>query len=142
MFVLAVWPWSVAPPPLLAAGCSIGSCNEDATMKVVIWKAVDAARPATLATAIEQGFQWYMPGVCGVGKCPPAAAAVAPAKPKAKVKRRRKTPLKWTPELATEMAKLRKTGLVWRLVGKRFGVSSVRAYQIVRQGVQRKVVAK
>ena len=111
-------------------------------MKVVIWKAVEDVRPATLATAIEQGFQWYMPGVCGVGKCPPAAAAVAPAKVKAKVKRRRKTPLKWTPELANEMAKLRKTGLVWRLVGKRYGVSSVRAYQIVRQGVARKVVAK
>jgi hypothetical protein len=142
MFLVAVWPWSVAPPPLLAAGCSIGFCNEDATMKVVIWKAVEDVRPATLATAIEQGFQWYMPGVCGVGKCPPAAAA-APVKVKAKVKkRRRKTPLPWTPKLAQEMADLRKTGLVWRLVGKRYGVSSVRAYQIVRQGVQRKVVAK
>ena len=77
-----------------------------------------------------------------MGKCPPAAAA-APVKVKAKVKkRRRKTPLPWTPKLAQEMADLRKTGLVWRLVGKRYGVSSVRAYQIVRQGVQRKVVAK
>lgn len=52
------------------------------------------------------------------------------------VKRRRRTraPLKVTPQIVKEMTDLRAKGKVWRVIGKRYGVSGTRAWQIVTNG--------
>lgn len=52
------------------------------------------------------------------------------------VRRRRRTraPLKVTPQIVKEMTELRAKGKVWRVIGKRYGVSGTRAWQIVTNG--------
>lgn len=52
------------------------------------------------------------------------------------VRRRRRTraPLKVTPQIVKEMTDLRAQGKVWRVIGKRYGVSGTRAWQIVTSG--------
>lgn len=49
-------------------------------------------------------------------------------------RRRTRAPLKVTPQVLKEMTDLRAKGKVWRVIGKRFGVSGTRAWQIVTNG--------
>lgn len=49
-------------------------------------------------------------------------------------RRRTRAPLKVTPQIVKEMTDLRAKGKVWRVIGKRYGVSGTRAWQIVTNG--------
>jgi hypothetical protein len=107
-------------------------------MRFLVSKVVDAADASRLHGLLKQGFTiaaWE-------GSVPADAASNGTSSPsrgegKKRVARRRRVraPQKATPEMRAEMTALRKSGKIWRVIGRRFGVSASRAWQIVNKGV-------
>ena len=102
-------------------------------MKFVVSKVIEASDSAAdLAGLLAQGFKIETLGQHAANP----ANAVAARATGIRRKRRRRAPMKVTPALVREIAALRKKGLVWRIIGKRFGVSAGRAWQIANTEVK------
>lgn len=106
-------------------------------MKFLVYKQVDTNDAGELAGYMDAGFTVQRIKKVNAGE---PMRAIRKAEGGVAVKRRRRrrktrTPLKVTPELVQQMTALREKGLIWRIVGKRFGVSGTRAWQICKQGV-------
>lgn len=98
-------------------------------MEFLVYKQVKTDSAADLGQYMDMGFS--------VQRVRPISA-VAPAKDAPakgiRRRRRRRKHLKITPELVKQMTSLREKGMLYRIIGRRFGVTGARAWQIVRQG--------
>lgn len=98
-------------------------------MKFLAYKIVETDNAAELAALMDAGFS--------VQRMRTVSAVAAPKKSdgaeKKRRRRRRRTPMKVTPALVKQMSELRAKGLTYRIIGKRFGVTDGRAWQIVNQ---------
>lgn len=100
-------------------------------MKFLAFKIVETSDATKLGAYMDLGFT--VQRIQGVNATAPATVAKSAIKPVRRRRRRRKAPNKITPQLVNEMRELRKKGLVYRVIGRRFGVSGSRACQIVNQ---------
>lgn len=99
-------------------------------MEFLVYKQVKTDSAADLGQYMDMGFS--VQRVRPISAVAPAKDA--PAKGIRRRRRRRRAYLKITPELVKQMTSLRKKGMVYRIIGRRFGVTGARAWQIVRQG--------
>lgn len=90
-------------------------------MKIVVSKVVTARNPGDVVALIQKGYK--IESVVGDKESPDA-----PVKPRRR--RRRRAPVRTTPEMREQIIAMRKQGKVWRLVGRKFGVTGARAWQI------------
>jgi hypothetical protein len=98
-------------------------------MKFLVYKQVQTDRAEDLGHYMDMGFS--VQRVQSVqATVHNGAAKSSPDKPTRKRRRRRKY-LKVTPELVKQMADLRKEGLLYRIIGRRFGVTGARVGQIL-----------
>lgn len=109
--------------------------------KFVVSKTVTIGDASVLLDYIDRGFTIIR--ATGPSNSPAraespngtSAKATGPRNGAAKARRRkRKTPKPATPEMIADMTALRKQGKVWRIIGKRYGLSPTRAWQIVNKG--------
>lgn len=105
-------------------------------MKVILWKEFsgsDVAWETGVDALLRKGFRYYLPDFPLMGEKPPIPVATETEKPKRR-RRRRRQKNKITQTLINEMTALRKRGLLYRTIGKRYGVTGARAWQIINQG--------
>lgn len=104
-------------------------------MKFVVSKVIDAADASRLHSLLKQGFTVAAAKDDGSIAAASNGRSTSDATKKRVARRRRvRAPQKVTPEMRAEMTALRQSGKIWRVVGRRFGVSASRAWQIVNKG--------
>lgn len=110
-------------------------------MKVVAMKVLDCGDSADLERAIANGYRLFTESQFKAGDVeldiPKASSngnGHAVAEKVVRRGKKRRSPQPVTPEVVKQMTELRKKGMIWRIIGRRFGVSGGRAWQIVNQG--------
>lgn len=98
-------------------------------MEFLVYKQVQTERAEDLGRYMDMGFT--VQRVRAVAAT--ATNAGGKAAPKKVIRARRRKYLKVTPDLVGQMTDLRKKGLIWRVIGRRYGVSAARAWQIVER---------
>jgi hypothetical protein len=94
-------------------------------MKVVVSRTLTTNDPAVLLDFISKGFDVQR---AGVRKAKPDGKAVKPKR------RRRRAPRKVEPALVEQMRAERKEGKLYRVIGKRYGYTAARAWQLINKG--------